>query len=102
MSVGLKVPESDLPMTKLKLTIDYICKWTSLFPGLSLGLMVEQDEYIGPMTHIAGAIVAVHRHDIHPFPEDDGIYLQPGRLTSIGVEMVHGFAIIRKSIHCLY
>ena len=56
--------------------------------GLNLALMLEQDEYIGALTRTAGARLTIHDKNVFPFPEDNGIDLSPGKVTSVGLTAV--------------
>ena len=49
---------------------------------------IEQDQYLGDMTDAAGIRLVVHPQTRMPFPEDEGISIGPGRLTSVGLKMV--------------
>ena len=49
---------------------------------------VDQAQYIGDLTESAGMKVLVHNANHMPFPEDQGVTVAPGELTSIGVTMV--------------
>ena len=56
--------------------------------GLHLILNVNQEEYVDSMGDTAGARVVIHHQSRMPHPEDDGITLVPGALTSIGIRHV--------------
>lgn len=56
--------------------------------GLTLVLNVEQDDYIGDLAESAGVRIVVHSQDKMPFPEDEGVSVSPGQLTSLGLSMV--------------
>ena len=49
---------------------------------------VDQTQYIGDLTESAGMKVLVHNANHMPFPEDQGVTVAPGELTSIGVLLV--------------
>ena len=56
--------------------------------GLKLILNVQQDEYIDGVNEGAGARVVVHSQDRMPFPQDEGVLVTPGQLSSLGVRQV--------------
>ena len=56
--------------------------------GLKLTLNIDQQEYAEGIAQVAGAVVVVHNQGKMPFPEDEGVFAKPGRLTSIGVNKV--------------
>ena len=49
---------------------------------------VNQDEYTEHLGEAAGARVVIHAQNKMPFPEDEGLLVQPGELTSIGIRKV--------------
>ena len=49
---------------------------------------IEQSEYVADVTQNAGVRVLIHHAGEMPFPEDGGIDILPGRLTSIGLKEV--------------
>ena len=52
-------------------------------------LFVEQFEYIESLSDSAGVRVVVHNQTQMPFPEDDGISVNPGTKTAVGIRMVY-------------
>jgi hypothetical protein len=58
-----------------------------LFPGLSLLLNVETDEYV-QFSDTVGIKIVVHPPDVMPFPEDQGITIAPGFATSVAIRRV--------------
>ena len=58
------------------------------FPGLKMTLNLGQAEYIQGVSQTAGVVVVVHSHRKMPFPEDEGVFAHPGKLTSIGITKV--------------
>jgi hypothetical protein len=61
-----------------------ICFWS----GLQLILNVNQDEYISEGDDAAGMRLVVHEPLRMPFPEDEGLAINPGQTTSIGMQRV--------------
>lgn len=59
-----------------------------MFTGLSLIFNIMQDEYISDFTEGAGIRVVVHDQREMPFPENNGIAVNPGHLTYIGATAV--------------
>lgn len=49
---------------------------------------LEQTEYIADIQQAAGLRVSIHDQQTMPFPEDNGISIQPGTETSVGVRFV--------------
>ncbi len=70
--------------------VDVVRRYVS---GLMLELGLGQDDYVGELGDTAGAVVLVHDQGALPFPEDDGIFLMPGKATSLGIQQV--------SLNCL-
>ena len=60
----------------------------NLLIGLRLVLDIGQYEYIPKIGEAAGAVIVVHPSDQMPFPEDEGILVQPGRGIGIAVRAV--------------
>jgi len=58
------------------------------FVGMSLVLIAEQDQYLEELGDIVGARILVHEPRLMPFPEDEGIFVQPGRATYVGIKRV--------------
>nr|XP_006821452.1 PREDICTED: uncharacterized protein LOC102804529 [Saccoglossus kowalevskii] len=54
--------------------------------GLKLTLFTEQSEYISLFGQDSGVRVSIHRPDTQPFPEDDGITVRPGSVTSVSIK----------------
>jgi len=77
--------------------------------GLQLILNVNQDEYISEGDDAAGMRLVIHQAQRMPFPEDEGLAINPGQTTSIGLRRVsHTTAFSRlttqdhrNSIHML-
>ena len=51
-------------------------------------IFVNQDEYIGALTHTAGIKLAVHRQDVYPFVADDGEEVGVGQKQDIKLRLV--------------
>ena len=56
--------------------------------GLKLILNIDQEEYVPEVGESAGVRVVVHPQSRMPFPQDEGIVVGPGVLTSIGLRQV--------------
>ena len=56
--------------------------------GLKLSFNIEQDEYVPDLSESAGIRVLIHDRGEMPFPEDKGVDISPGRLTSVGIRKV--------------
>ena len=56
--------------------------------GLKLILNIDQDDYLPDMGESAGVRVVVHPQNRMPFPQDEGVLVGPGMLTSMGVRQV--------------
>ncbi len=72
----------------------YILYESCTFSGLELELYIEVNEYITDLQEASGIRVTIHEQNAMPFPEDHGISVQPGVLTSIGIRKV-GDTIVR-------
>ncbi len=59
-----------------------------LFPGLTLELYLEEDEYLPELTESAGFRLSATPQNTMPFPQDDSVLVSPGELTFISVTMV--------------
>ena len=79
-------------MVDLILRVQYVF----VIPGLHLILNINQAEYIAGLGDSAGARIVIHHQSRMPHPEDDGIALEPGVLTSIGLRHV-SFINLNKS-----
>ncbi|XP_077986248.1 epithelial sodium channel subunit gamma-like [Glandiceps talaboti] len=55
--------------------------------GLKLTLFLEQNEYIGLFGQQSGVRVVIHHPTVKPFPEDEGVYVNPGAVTSISIKL---------------
>ena len=71
-------------------------QWSELtmtvrFSGLKLILNIDQEEYVPEVGESAGVRVVVHPQSRMPFPQDEGIVVGPGVLTSIGIRQVSPF-----------
>ena len=53
--------------------------------GLDVIFNIEQDEYIGPLSHSAGVRVIIHNRTTMPFPAEQGFTISPGEITYIGM-----------------
>ena len=53
--------------------------------GLKLVLNINQDDYTGILTDLAGIRLSIHNAYSVPFPEDSGINISPGMTTSISL-----------------
>ncbi|CAF1346259.1 unnamed protein product, partial [Didymodactylos carnosus] len=51
--------------------------------GLDVQFFIHQDQYLYPGTQGAGVSVTVHKADIYPMPEVNGVFAQPGTHTLI-------------------
>jgi len=52
-------------------------------------LNVNQDEYISEGDDAAGMRIVIHQAQRMPFPEDEGLAINPGQTTSIGLRRVN-------------
>ena len=48
-----------------------------------------QEEYTDDVSGAAGAQIVIHSKNIMPQPEEEGLLVRPGELTSIGVMKVY-------------
>ena len=83
--------EAPTPYTDSVNEYDEFC---DLSTGLVLQLYVEEDEYIGALSHTEGVRVVVHEQGTMPFPDEDGFNVAPGTATSVSltkVSTVHGY-----------
>jgi hypothetical protein len=55
---------------------------------LQLIININQAEYLPGISESAGARLVIHNRLRMPFPQDEGIVLNPGVLTSIGISQV--------------
>ena len=55
---------------------------------MKVTLNIDQDEYISTGNDAAGARIVIHSQDKMPYPEDEGILVKPGLMTSIHVSQV--------------
>ena len=65
--------------------------WTAdlSITGLRLTLMLEQDEYMtGAFSPTAGARIVLHDPTAPAFPENKGIDIHPGQMTSVSIKFV--------------
>ena len=58
--------------------------------GLALELYIEQDDYLGELTEIAGVVVNIHGVGMMPFPENEGYLVSPDKATYFGISLVSG------------
>ena len=49
---------------------------------------VNQDEYLSEGDDAAGMRLVIHQTQRMPFPEDEGLAINPGQTTSIGLRQV--------------
>ena len=56
--------------------------------GLHVVLNIHQDQYIKSVGQAAGLRVLVTSQNTMPFPEEEGLHIQPGYVTSLGVRQV--------------
>ena len=56
--------------------------------GLKLQIYVEQDKYIPGIADGAGIRLVIHNQTDMPLPNEQGINIQPGTKTSIGLTKV--------------
>ncbi|XP_060066508.1 acid-sensing ion channel 1-like [Ylistrum balloti] len=65
---------------------------SSSYPGPLMGLVmefnIEQSEYVESLAPEAGVRVLVHQRGTFPVPDDDGFYIAPGFVTSVGIHEV--------------
>ncbi|XP_077865068.1 uncharacterized protein LOC102808261 [Saccoglossus kowalevskii] len=54
--------------------------------GLRLTLFTEQNEYISIFGQDSGVRVSIHDHRVEPFPEEDGLTVRPGAVTSVSMK----------------
>ena len=72
-----------------------------LVAGLRLTLMLEQDEYMsGAFSPTAGARIVLHDPAAPAFPENKGIDIHPGQMTSVAIKFVSKFLIHQLSLTC--
>lgn len=57
--------------------------------GLQLELFIEESQYTEEVAGNTGVKVVIHAPNRMPFPEDEGLQLPPGFMSSIGVRMVN-------------
>lgn len=69
--------------------------------GLKLNLFIESSEYLGFLSHSAGARILIHSQGEMPYPDDEGINLAPGISTSIGLRRVWYINSKKRSAHTL-
>jgi hypothetical protein len=58
---------------------------------------IAQDEYILTGNEAAGARIVVHSQDSMPYPEDVGLLVKPGQLTSVHVSRVSEMITVTRS-----
>ncbi|XP_033750683.1 LOW QUALITY PROTEIN: acid-sensing ion channel 1-like [Pecten maximus] len=65
---------------------------SSSYPGPLMGLVmefnIEQNEYVESLAPEAGVRVLIHERGSYPIPDDDGFYIAPGFVTSVGIQEV--------------
>ena len=49
---------------------------------------IHQDQYIKSVGEAAGLRVLVTSQNKMPFPEEEGLHIQPGQITSMGIRQV--------------
>ena len=54
--------------------------------GLHVILNIHQDQYIKSVGQAAGLRVLVTSQNTMPFPEEEGLHIQPGHVTSLGLD----------------
>ena len=64
--------------------------------GLQLIFNIDQDDYVGDLAEAAGVRVVVHPQEFMPFPEDEGISIGPGFMTSVGIKLVSACIKLRR------
>ena len=74
----------------------------NLATGLHMILGVVQEEYLPGLASSAGLVLVIHAQHRMPFPEDEGLYLEPGRATVVGIRQVScsHFPISDNHSHC--
>ena len=60
-------------------------------------LFIEQVEYLVGITNEAGIRLVIHNQTYMPIPEDEGINLQPGTHSSIGISRVRTIMSMQRS-----
>ena len=70
--------------------------------GLVMTIFVDQSEYVPSLSSSAGIRLLIHRQYQQPFPEDEGMEVGPGQLTSIKVRMVRYHIMSLRVIHNIY
>lgn len=66
--------------------------------ALKVILNIKQDEYITTGNEAAGARLVIHSQDAMPYPEDAGLLIKPGMLTSVHVSRVsvlHDVSVVK-------
>ena len=66
----------------------YISRRTGRRHGLQMLIHIHQEEYPMYVGNTAGLQILVHAQRKMPFPEEEGLYIQPGHVTSIGLRQV--------------
>ncbi|XP_021348423.1 acid-sensing ion channel 1-like isoform X2 [Mizuhopecten yessoensis] len=65
---------------------------TSSYAGPLMGLVmefnIEQGEYVESLAPEAGVRVLVHERGTFPIPDDDGFYIAPGFVSSVGIQEI--------------
>ena len=61
---------------------------TYVLLGLGMTIYVNQDEYVGALSPIAGIKLVVHRHDQHPFISEEAMVVGVGQKKEIKVSLV--------------
>ena len=56
--------------------------------GLFLTLNINQDDYVHQAGDTAGVRLVIHSQTQMPFPEDEGVTIEPGFSTSVGIKKV--------------
>ena len=51
-------------------------------------IFINQNEYIATLSPTAGIRLQIHRQDLQPFPEDDGMDVSPGLKAAVKVSLV--------------
>jgi hypothetical protein len=62
--------------------------------GLTMTLMIEQDEYLDDLSPAAGARIIIHDPRVQAFPEEEGLNAAPGQLTSLALKSVSNISLL--------
>ncbi|ESN96405.1 hypothetical protein HELRODRAFT_189228 [Helobdella robusta] len=57
--------------------------------GLQMVLNINQPEYVSNTYEVSGIRLVVHQHKTIPFPEDEGLAINAGQVTSLGLKQIN-------------